>query len=194
MVQPIFHKVAVSLLFLAMSVLCITGCSEERKREAARLAAELEGKERGETLAPETTSSEQQADTLIVASDTIALPRADSTATLDSVVAAIQSSLQRQSESSDSLAVQPARGMPPMIHDGYTVQVESSPSQSYIMQQVQAFTQRGYDAYLGTVTVEGKTYFRLRIGRFADRTEAVRVSEEINSMFNLRSWVDKASW
>jgi cell division septation protein DedD len=102
--------------------------------------------------------------------------------------------MQRESESSDSLAGQPVRGMPPMIRDGFTVQVESSPLQSYIMQQVQTFTDRGYDAYLGTVTVEGKTYFRLRIGKFADRSDAVRVSSEINSMYNLQSWVDKASW
>jgi cell division septation protein DedD len=72
--------------------------------------------------------------------------------------------------------------------------VESSPSQSYIEQQVKVFIDRGYDAYLGSVTKEDKTFYRLRVGKYSDRNEAVRVSAEINSMYNLQSWVDKGSW
>ncbi|MBK7141247.1 MAG: hypothetical protein IPH75_04110 [bacterium] len=55
MIQDRQRLFAVALLMvLLVSVLGI-GCSEERKREAARIAAELDAKERGEVLPPETT-------------------------------------------------------------------------------------------------------------------------------------------
>ncbi|MCM2272394.1 MAG: SPOR domain-containing protein [candidate division Zixibacteria bacterium] len=183
-----------SFLLIAGMLLMLSGCTEERKREAARLAAELEAKERGETLATDPAGGENAPETLIVNDDTIAIPQDDSAATVDSVVSVIQSTLQKQQATSDSIPPPAIKAMPPMMRDGFSVQVESSPSQGYIMQQLQTFTDRGYDAYLGTVTIEGKTYYRLRIGKYADRNEAARVSEEINSMFNLKSWVDKASW
>ncbi len=179
---------------MAGMLIILSGCTEERKREAARLAAELEAKERGETLATDPAGGENAPETLIVNDDTIAIPQDDSAATVDSVVSVIQSTLQKQQATNDSTPSPAVKAMPPMMRDGFSVQVESSPSQGYIMQQLQTFTERGYDAYLGTVTIEGKTYYRLRIGKYTDRNEAARVSEEINSMFNLKSWVDKASW
>lgn len=189
-------------MVLLVSVLGI-GCSEERKREAARIAAELDAKERGEVLPPETTvvdttselvSSQDEALSMQTAGESLAVP--DTAAQIE---AAIQEKLGQQTEQSgaQSEVVAPAvtpQTMPPVLHDGFTVQVESSPLQSYIEQQVQVFKDRGYDAYIGSVTKEDKTYYRVRVGKFADRAEAVRVSAEINSMYNLQSWVDQASW
>lgn len=180
--------------------LSLTGCSEERKREAARIAAEMEAKERGETLPPEPIALDSMAvGALDSAGEETHMARstdqqADSTIQLvvDSTQTVAESKL---TEPTNRLAV-PATtpSMPPVITDGWTVQVESSPLHSYVESQVQVFKDRGYDAYLGSVTKEDKTYYRLRIGKFTDRAEAVRVSTEINSMYNLQSWVDRASW
>lgn len=184
--------------------LLVSGCSEERKKEAARIAAELEAKERGETLPPEPilidSSQELAASQLI---DSSSQPSTDSTsvrsdsvdqkAVLEMVKQSVVPATPQIVLDTSKLATTPS-AMPPAITDGFTVQVESSPSQSYIEQQVKVFTDRGYDAYVGSVTKEDKTYYRLRVGKYSDRNEAVRVSAEINSMYNLQSWVDKGSW
>lgn len=180
------------------------GCSEERKREAARIAAELEAKERGETLPPEplvidsslTLATSQVSDSSSQpAADSTALSRdsVDQKAVLEMVKQSVEPITPQIQEDTSKPVATPST-MPPVITDGYTVQVESSPSQSYIEQQVKVFIDRGYDAYLGSVTKEDKTFYRLRVGKYSDRNEAVRVSAEINSMYNLQSWVDKGSW
>lgn len=196
--RRIFFRAAVVCLALQLS---LVSCSEERKREAARIAAELEAKERGESLPPEPIeldSTIQAADDTSGANPEPVLQAGQSTdgalhSVSDSANPGVESA---QKEPSNRLAVPvstPA-SMPPVITDGWTVQVESSPLKSYVESQVQVFRDRGYDAYLGSVTKEDKTYYRLRVGKFIDRVEAVRVSTEINSMYNLQSWVDRASW
>ncbi len=191
------------LLLLILAIMA-SGCSEERKRDAARIAAELEAKERGETLPPEPvvvdssltlaasqvidSSSRLAADSTPVTRDSV-----DQKAVLEMVKQSVEP-VTSQIVLDTGKPVATTTTMPPVITDGYTVQVESSPSQSYIEQQVKVFIDRGYDAYLGSVTKEDKTYYRLRVGKYTDRNEAVRVSAEINSMYNLQSWVDKGSW
>lgn len=195
------------ILLLVLAMLA-AGCSEERKREAARIAAELEAKERGETLPPEPvavdssqilaasqvsdSSSQLTTDSTPVSRDSV-----DQKAVLEMVKQLVEPVAPQVQVDTSKPSVTPtvtSSSMPPAITDGYTVQVESSPSKSYVEQQVQLFIDRGYDAYLGSVTKEDKTYYRLRVGKFTDRNEAVRVSAEINSMYNLQSWVDKGSW
>ncbi len=194
----IFFGLAVACLAMQLS---LTGCSEERKREAARIAAEMEAKERGETLPPEPVELDTMAQAALdtagektqVAQSTDQQPDSATQTAVGSSQSEVET---KQAEPSNRLAVPvstPA-SMPPVITDGWTVQVESSPLQSYVESQVQVFKDRGYDAYLGTVTKEDKTYYRLRVGKFIDRAEAVRVSTEINSMYNLQTWVDRASW
>lgn len=196
--KRIFFGVAVACLALQLS---LVSCSEERKREAARLAAELEAKERGETLPPEPIVLDSA---VLAAGDTTGANSGpvQQTGQLNDEVA--QASVDSANPVVESVRVEPSNrlavpgntptSMPPVITDGWTVQVESSPLQSYVESQMQVFKDRGYDAYVGTVTKEDKTFYRLRIGRFTDRAEAVRVSTEINSMYNLQSWVDRASW
>ncbi len=195
--RRIFFGLAVACLAMLLS---ITGCSEERKREAARIAAEMEAKERGETLPPEPIELDTMVqDALDTTGDGTQMAQ-DAEQQVDSVTQLVVDSARslvesERTEPSNRLAVPGSTAsMPPAITDGWTVQVESSPRQSYVESQVQVFKDRGYDAYLGSVTKEDKTYYRLRVGRFTDRAEAVRVSTEINSMYNLQSWVDRASW
>jgi cell division septation protein DedD len=190
------------ILLLILATLA-SGCSEERKREAARIAAELEAKERGETLPPEPVVIDSSQQIVAAATgDTLSNSSVSTNPVVDSSIQKIVPENMKYGEQPDSSGIstevikrpETDQVMPPVITDGFTVQVESSPSQSYIEQQVKVFIDRGYDAYLGSVTKEDKIFYRLRVGKYSDRNEAVRVSAEINSMYNLQSWVDKGSW
>jgi cell division septation protein DedD len=190
------------ILLLILATLA-SGCSEERKREAARIAAELEAKERGETLPPEPVVIDSSQQIVAAATgDTLSNSSVSTNPVVDSSIQKIVPENVKYGEQPDSSGIstevikrpETDQVMPPVITDGFTVQVESSPSQSYIEQQVKVFIDRGYDAYLGSVTKEDKIFYRLRVGKYSDRNEAVRVSAEINSMYNLQSWVDKGSW
>lgn len=189
------------IVIAGLMMLLSAGCSEERKREAARLAAELEARERGETLSVDSSTldsldtavqevagnsdagSGQTSDTTVEERD---LPPEHSIAVPDTAFPEVDT------QPSATQPSEPARLMPPIISDGYTVQVESSPVQSYIEQQVEVFKQRGYDAYISAITRpdDQKTYYRLRVGRFATSEEAEALSREINSQFGVSSWVD----
>lgn len=190
---------------VALVLLLAAGCSEERKREAVRLAAELEAKERGETLVSDTNPS-----TSLLTEDSTATVSdngtGDSEYTHDTATTpdlahesqiALEDSLSalREPDTTVPKLQQPVRQMPPIVSDGYTVQVESSPVKTYIEQQVEVFKQRGYDAYLSAITRpdDQKTYYRLRVGRFATPQEAEALSQELNKTFSVGSWVDKTT-
>ena len=85
----------------------------------------------------------------------------------------------------------PPRTMPRYVEDAYTVQVASSNDQALSQAIVDTFLARGYDAYLGTVTRDGITYYRVRVGRYSSPTQANQTAVEINTKYDLQSWVDK---
>ena len=197
-------------IFAIVALLC-SACSEEKKREAARLAAQLQG----DTLAfadSQTTAADSSADSAAIDSmnnlTTVAFDSSrsvvDSPISSDQIASDLTDSLTSQpvDQPNDSVApdinavpaengrtVPPA--MPRYIENAYTVQVASSTDQAFSQQVVDTFLARGYDAYLGTITRDGTTYYRVRVGHYATSTEANQVAVEINQKYSLESWVDK---
>ncbi len=204
-------------LFVSIALLC-SACSEEKKREAARLEAQL----RGDTLGSSTNevaAAEVSADTAAIdsmnrvateafdssyqAMDSSAMSTQVSTTSPDTTMkpASIQTNEQatvpKDTVIPDVNAIPAENGaaaprtMPRYIADAYTVQIASSTDRAFSQQIVDTFLTRGYDAYLSTVTRDNATYYRVRVGHFARPTEANQVAVEINQKYSLQSWVDK---
>ncbi len=55
---------------------------------------------------------------------------------------------------------------------GYTVQVASLDSENKAVKMADRLKNRGHPAYVKKVNVKGKTYYRVRCGRFSDKKEA----------------------
>lgn len=199
---------------MAVAALLGTACSEEKKREAARLEAQLNG----DTLQMSDSQAavvDTPADSIVIDSMTIqTLATTEETVTtvdssfishqtmIDSVAPGTeQLAAQTENQPTDSIipdvnAVpkengQRATSMPRFIADAYTVQVLSSTDQAYSQRVVDTFLIRGFESYLATVTRDGATYYRVRVGRFATSTEANMIAVEINRKYSLQSWVDK---
>ena len=51
--------------------------------------------------------------------------------------------------------------MPAQPHDGFTIQIGSTPSETYAQEMAKSFLGRGFQAYVASVTIEGKTYYRV---------------------------------
>jgi len=193
----------------------LTACSEEKKREAARLAAQLNG----DSIAFADSMAaidKAQADSMLADSshEEIASTQDSTRPAVDSPIVQNQSVPISSQTETPSIATQetnqpkdsiipdinavptengktPPRTMPRYVEDAYTVQVASSNDQAFSQAIVDTFLARGYDAYLGTVTRDGITYYRVRVGRYSSPTQANQTAVEINTKYDLQSWVDK---
>lgn len=76
----------------------------------------------------------------------------------------------------------------PLLHDTnlkYTVQVASIGDVANAQAMVKELVDNGFDAYYYPVKVEGKTYYRIRCGRFNTREEAMKYSRRLEREQNL---------
>jgi cell division septation protein DedD len=197
-------------LLTGLAALLIVGCSEEKKREAARLEAQLKGDSATTIVATAPTTPPQdslQPPSRVAETTATSTSAPSDSATGDSAAVghdtvartevAKEADHPQDSVLPDVNAVPEENGghrpevMPPQLHDLFTVQVASSPSEAYSKSVVDSFLSRGYEAYIATVTVGEKTYYRVRIGKYGARSEASAVSAEINGKYLLQSWVDK---
>jgi cell division septation protein DedD len=208
-------KLRSGIVIVTCVVLLLSACSEEKKREAARLAAQVNGD--SSAVADQMDSTEQAVNDSMLADsmhETSVLAEDSSRKAVDSPVmsgglasapvetsavgsAAPQSDLPKDSVIPDINAV-PAengttttRSMPRYIEDAYTVQVASSTDRAFSQEIVDTFLARGYEAYLGTVTRDDVTYYRVRVGHYSTSSEANQTAVEINRKYSLQSWVDK---
>jgi septal ring-binding cell division protein DamX len=198
-------------LIAGLTALLVFGCSEEKKREAARLEARLKGDTMTTTdvtaapsePSPDSVKPQLASMDTTTTSTTNPSPSGGADSSVASRDTAISAKVEREVDSAqdpatlDVNAIPEENGrrrsdrMPPQLRDLFTVQVASSPSESFSRTVVDSFLSRGYEAYLATVTVGEKTYYRVRVGKFASRSEASAVSSEINGKYTLQSWVDK---
>jgi cell division septation protein DedD len=198
-------------LIAGLAALLIVGCSEEKKREAARLEAQLNGDTAATTdvAAVPVTSPQDSLQSQASPAESTTVPAATPlvSVTTDSAIVGRDTTVRAEIEKKadqpqdsvppDVNAVPEETGrsrseaMPPQLRDLFTVQVASSPSETYSKTVVDSFVSRGYEAYIATVTVGEKTYYRVRVGKFSARSEASAVSAEINDKYLLQSWVDK---
>lgn len=202
------------IVCVVVALLCVA-CSEEKKREAARLEAMLSGDtalladsqvavtEMSYDSAVTDSTPVQTVATTASTETVVDSPAVSDQAVLDSpIVTAEHPPVRTESRTVDSIipdvnAVPAENGrpapaaMPHYIEDAYTVQVLSSTEHAYSQQIVDTFLARGYEAYLATITRDGTTYYRVRVGRYATPSQANTIAVEINRKYSMQSWVDK---
>ena len=59
--------------------------------------------------------------------------------------------------------------------EGFTVQVAGCPDEAYANFLVGLYTGRGYEPFVTIATVEGQTFYRVRIGVFSRYVEATKI-------------------
>jgi len=74
----------------------------------------------------------------------------------------------------------------------YTIQVAAETIADVAVQNVNRLIKAGYDAYsLEHTTADNKTLYRIRIGKYATRKEALQAAEKIANDRGLPTWVTK---
>jgi hypothetical protein len=72
----------------------------------------------------------------------------------------------------------------------YTIQVAAEPTADAAAQHVNRLVNAGYDAYsLEYKTTDNKTFYRIRIGKYATREEALKTADKITNDQGLSTWV-----
>ena len=72
----------------------------------------------------------------------------------------------------------------------YTIQVAAEPTADAAVQNVNRLINAGYDAYsLEYTTEDNKTFYRIRIGKYATREEALKTADKITNDRGLSTWV-----
>lgn len=148
---------------VVMALALVVGCSDKQK-EAAELEQEMRDLE-----AADTVSGTGEA--------------VDTTAAAETVADAEAIPQEAQPEP------------PPMprapMGEGYTVQVASCENQEYARHLIGVYADRGYEAFVSTITFEGQTYYRVRIGNFDGLTEAKALKSELQDKFSIAPWIDR---
>jgi cell division septation protein DedD len=88
-------------------------------------------------------------------------------------------------------AQEEVKSAPPSGSGGYTLQVASLEAKEKAEAMVRDLASRGCDAYLYEARVKGKTYFRVRCGRFATRDEASVYAAKLLKETKMRGFVSK---
>ena len=83
------------------------------------------------------------------------------------------------------------RTAPPPGKGIYTLQLASLEEKGKAETMVKDLTSRGYDAYFYDVRVKGKTYYRVRCGRFMTRDEAGVYASKLLKEAKIRGFVSK---
>lgn len=92
-------------------------------------------------------------------------------------------------EKEDALKAKP----PPSINGGqqFTVQIHSFTEKEKAEKVIKSLVDLGYDAYYYTAEVKGKTYYRIRVGRFEDRSSALEYSIKLERETGYEGFVSK---
>ncbi len=194
-----------AILPVAVCLALLSGCSDERKKEAARLEEQLlqQDSPKPETL---TAMLSDSVESLRVAAESSLISAKNrelgsiaespkeqhASGTVSSAPEETPVTVAYDTVSSTQREDAQVRSMPPHpAGDGFTVQIGSTVSRSEADAQVSLYVSRGYDAYISTVTMNGRDRYRVRIGRFSSRREATSLNSELRNRFSLEGWVDK---
>jgi cell division septation protein DedD len=71
----------------------------------------------------------------------------------------------------------------------YTIQVASIAELASAEKTVKHLVEKGFDAYYYAVKVKGKTYYRIRCGKFSDKEEALKYSLKLKEKTGLKGYV-----
>ena len=150
------------LMIGVLTLALAVGCSD-RQKEAAELEQEMRDLEAADTAAGADVASDTMAEEPVA--DAAAIPEETQPEPLP---------------------------MPPVPEgEGYTVQVASCQDDAYARYLVGVYANRGYDAFVTTITYEGETYYRVRIGNFGGISEARALQDELRDRFSASTWIDR---
>jgi cell division septation protein DedD len=155
-------KILRILALLALCVALTVACSQ-KKEDAAKLEEEMLAQEQADTMGDSLQKPEQFEDTTAVAADVAAIPTEEV-----------------------SVAAMPSRP----AGEGYTVQVAACESSDYARHLVDLYTQRGYEPFVSEFSIEGQTYYRVRIGLFDLQSEAKQLKAELADKYTIQPWID----
>jgi cell division septation protein DedD len=209
------------LAIFILGGLILIGCSEQRKREAAKLERELlanEGQNVDSAASDTGSLAAERADT---SSDTVQAAPSHQAEQNDvqvntaqghepsSILLAADTSLYRESErpadtsepAPDVNAVPAENGSAqeagtPSRVAGYvwTVQIASSTSQAYADSVIEAFTARGFEPYIAVATVDNHEVYRVRIGHFESSRDAAELKQKLAETYGLQPWIARLSF
>jgi len=203
-------------LVVAMAVLG-SGCSEERKREAAKLENQLHsdsGQAAVDVKPVDSASAPRQA---AIPADSARANGADpGSAKVPVDSQPTQAVVPKAVEAADTgrsavtrpatepvadvnavpdekgvarEATRPQAAMPPQPHDGFTIQIMSTSSKAEADQTSENFTNAGYQAYVSEVTMDGKTRYRVRIGFYPTESEARQALGKLKEEQRVDGWI-----
>jgi cell division septation protein DedD len=75
----------------------------------------------------------------------------------------------------------------PPAESGWTVQVAATTDLAQALQLVQRLRAKGYDAYTRRRPIAGMTWYRVRVGQFADRAAAKKLEERLKRDMGLEA-------
>jgi len=77
-----------------------------------------------------------------------------------------------------------------IVEANYTIQVAAEPNEEAAAQNVNRLINAGYDAYsLKYINADNKTLYRIRIGKYATRDDALQAADKITKDRGLSTWV-----
>lgn len=90
-------------------------------------------------------------------------------------------------ETTHEQSLREATGAPDNNKDGakWTVQVNAFPDEKSAQSWVDRLKNKGYNAYVTDSRSKGKTWYRVRVGRYGSREEAERIAEALKTKENL---------
>lgn len=148
------------LALVLFAVLLVVGCSEDRKKEAAKLEKELEQRQ-GEVA------------------ESTAVPPPDT-------MKAKAPQMKAEAVPAEPEIGAPAPGQT----SGYSVQVASCESRQYAESLVEKYKKRGFSPYITEFDYNGQVYYRVRLGPYDSRAAAESAKMELKDRYSINAWVD----
>jgi cell division septation protein DedD len=143
----------------------LQGCSDKQK-EAERLEQEMRDREAADSGTPTEMTD-------------------------DSLAAALAADAAAAVPQEPQTTIKPAMPAAP-AGTGYTVQIASCEDEDYARYLVDRYTGRGYEPFVTTITYNNQTYYRVRIGNFANYSEATALRDALVDKYSVRAiWIDR---
>ena len=87
------------------------------------------------------------------------------------------------------LSKQNEASVPPLSEENFTLQLASLERKSQAEKYTNSLLDRGYPAYFYEADIKGKTYYRVRCGRFKTRKEALAFATQLAEEENIKGYV-----
>jgi cell division septation protein DedD len=192
---------------LALALVVISGCSK-KKEEAAKLEQEMMAQSStGDSQATDLAEQPAGDKTAIEPSPVEEPPAEQPTTEAPQAQQPAPEEQPSEQPAEDQSQVQTPAETPPdaqavpkedeakyapteVTGHGWTVQVAGCESLKYAQHLSALFTERGYDPYITEIERDGKTVYRVRIGKFEAKAAADLLKAELAEKYSVQAWID----